>query len=85
MAWFKYIGDPRLGGEGPPRIALFGYSFERAIAVEVTDAATSVKLAGNRHFAMADGAAKDEGAPAREPRSKPKSRARRKTGVAGAA
>ena len=70
MAWFKYIGDPRHDGEGRPRIALFGHRFERGAAVEVTDAVTIAKLAGNPHFAVVDGAATAKARPRRAQEAK---------------
>ena len=45
MPAFRFIGDPRHGGEGPDAITLFGLTFGRAGATEVADAAVVRKLA----------------------------------------
>ena len=47
MAAFRFIGDPRHGGEGPDDITLLGYRFDRLHATEVGDAGVIAKLAGN--------------------------------------
>jgi hypothetical protein len=50
MASFRFIGDPRHGGEGPDDITLHGHRFDRRHATAVADARVIAKLAGNPHF-----------------------------------
>jgi hypothetical protein len=50
MASFRFIGDPRHGGQGPDNITLLGHRFNRQHATDVSDAGTIAKLAGNSHF-----------------------------------
>ena len=62
MASFRFIGDPRHGGQGPDDIALLGYRFSRLHATAVADARVIAKLAGNPHFIQLD----EDAAPAPE-------------------
>jgi hypothetical protein len=50
MASFRFIGDPRHGGQGADEIVAFGQAFNRRHATEVTDAHAIAKLRGNPHF-----------------------------------
>jgi hypothetical protein len=54
MAAFRFIGDPRHGGEGPDGITAFDLSFSRVYATNVSDARLIAKLAGNPHFIQDD-------------------------------
>jgi hypothetical protein len=54
MASFRFIGDPRHGGEGADDIMLLGHRFSREHATVVADARVIAKLAGNSHFVRVD-------------------------------
>ena len=77
MPAFRFTGDPRHGGEGPEAITLFGLTFGRAAATEVTDAAVVRKLAANPHFARHEGAQPEE-TPAPPPHKKARRNARQR-------
>src|SRR3990167_4674574 len=48
---FKFVGDPKHGGEGPAQVLVCGHTFVKGgPAVTVTDEAHCAKLAHNPHF-----------------------------------
>lgn len=54
MKKFKFIGDPRHGGDGPAFVKLFGVVFPKGEEVVVRDDAAVVKLSTNNHFVSED-------------------------------
>lgn len=52
---FRFIGDPRNGGDGPDVVTLGDYEIGRVDFVAVTDEALALKLAGNGHFECDEG------------------------------
>ena len=77
MPAFRFIGDPRHGGEGSDKITLFGLTFGRAVATEVADSTVVRKLAANPHFARQKGAQPEE-TPAPPPHKKARRNARQR-------
>ena len=48
---YKYVGDPRLDGDGPRSITLYGLTFIKGgEAITVKDKAVAGKLSNNSHF-----------------------------------
>lgn len=64
---FRFIGDPRHGGEGPASVDVGGVEIGRVEFVRVPHA-IAAKLAGNNHFeSMADSDKPSAPAPRSEP------------------
>lgn len=58
MPKYKFVGDPRHGGDGPDVISMLGMTFVKDEAVEVGNKDIAAKLAANSHFVAAEASAK---------------------------
>lgn len=76
MAYYRFLGDPLHGREGPPVVTVFGHRFEMGEPVKIEDSAVCKKLDGNGHFEKIDG---------RSTAPRPKPKPRRGAGKAKAA
>lgn len=57
MATVMFIGDPNHEGSDPPRVTMFGLTFELGVPVWVEDVdhlEAMSKIRGNNHFLVAD-------------------------------
>lgn len=56
MKYFRYIGDPAHGGDGPEIVECHGHRFVKGSdPVQVSDAHAMMKLDGSSHFVRVDG------------------------------